>query len=299
MSWRRRWHQGSIRCAKLAKRCAKNQLTRKCSIGACLPPIPLYFFKIIPPAVVERDECTCDQVTAKSRRDWGEVAAGRTKRLLVRGTAGRWWCENGVDGGRRAAGQVGQVRAAGDKDTKIAAAWAPIFNLASKLRPLFRSRSAISVGGCRESRREGRMPRKGPGVIAFQLGRGGGQQPPLLTATDFFLGCPGLKLSRKSALPLLARATAYNFAPPALPPKFHRICFLLFSPFIFGASALPAPPRHYHRRPAQHSAIPLVLSAEGRAPHINHHQPPQRQPCRALPRTRPSRPPSLSLPRPS
>ena len=82
------------------------------------------------------------------------------------------------------------------------------------------------------------MPRKAPGlagVVAFQLGTGhggwgmgdgrGGGTSTVVSDRFFSAAHPGLKLSRKSALPWLALRTAYNFGTPAPPPQFHRIPF--------------------------------------------------------------------------
>jgi hypothetical protein len=67
-------------------------------------------------------------------------------------------------------------------------------------------------------------------------------RPLHCTSADRFFLLP--QISARNQRCQLSQRRTYNFRPPPPPRKFSRIFFLLFSPFIFGASALsPAPPK--------------------------------------------------------
>lgn len=173
-------------------------------------------------------------------RAWGAgvVAAGRTRRLLVRGTAGRWWCENGGDGGwggRWAGGREQAGASDGGQNHQKRSRWAPIFQSGDEIEALVNRTVAVAGRAAPQSISAGGVDaQKDPpalaGVVAFQLGTGprrraDGGAPPLWSATDFSRLPPRPEAQQEISGALARAATAYNFGTPAPPPQFHRIPF--------------------------------------------------------------------------
>lgn len=177
-----------------------------------------------------------------SSRAWGAgvVAAGRTRRLLVRGTAGRWWCENGGDGGwggRWAGGQrAGRCERRGTEPPKARQMGAYFSIRRRKFEALVNRSVAVAGRAAPQSISAGGVdaqkgpPQPWPVWSRFNWGRGhdGGRMggaPPLWSATDFSRLAPRPEAQQEISGALARAATAYNFGTPAPPPQFHRIPF--------------------------------------------------------------------------
>lgn len=231
---------------------------------------------MIASSLVERDEHTHRRVTVE-----GSAAAepgGLGSSLPV--APDDCWCEAllGAGGARTEAmgdgGQVGgraesrQLRATGDRTTKSEADGRLFFNPATKFEALVNRSVAVAGRAAPQSISAGGVDaQKGPpspgrcGRVSIGNGattEGGWGEHLHCGQRQIFLGWhPGLKLSRKSAVPWLALRRPIISVPPHLPPNSTEFRFLLFSPFIFGAPAdlsrtAPLPPSPSARRSAIH-----------------------------------------------